>query len=178
MISMTKNRRQQMIAGWLRRDRVASQEQVVERLAAAGFTVTQATVSRDLDELGATKKRRGGNLYYVLPDVESAEVAAQRLTRVLSDWVTDIVEAQGAVVIRCPPGSAPIISTAIDRIGLDGVAGTIAGDDTVLLALAPGADPGSMAALLRARSGGDHDGPDAPGREASGDDDASDEEER
>lgn len=153
MISMSKNRRQQMIAGWLRRDRVASQEQIVERLAEAGFTVTQATVSRDLDELGATKKRRGGNLYYVLPDIESAEVAAARLDRVLAEWVSEIIAAQGGVIMKCPPGAAPIISTAIDRIGLDGVAGTIAGDDTLLLALLPGADAGLLAQSLRQRAG-------------------------
>lgn len=154
MMGISKNRRQQMIAGWLKRDHVASQEQLVDRLAAAGFVVTQATVSRDLDDLGATKRRRGGALYYALPETDDPATAAARLDRILSEWVIDILETQAGVLIKCPSGSAPIISTAIDRASLEGVGGTIAGDDTVLVVLLPDTDTGSMTAALRTRAAG------------------------
>ena len=150
-----KAQRQRMIGDWLRDQRVGSQEELVARLGLAGITATQATVSRDLDELGAVKSRRDGAIRYVLPlAVEPAQSAAM-LDRLLAEWVTDIVEANGLVVLRTPPGSANLVANAFDAAGLAGVAGTIAGDDTIFIALAQGASAGILAGQLRSRRSGE-----------------------
>ena len=76
------------------------------------------------------------------------------LDRLLAEWVTDIIEANGLVVLKTPPGSANLVANALDAAGLDGVAGTIAGDDTIFIALAEGAAPGILAGQLRSRRAG------------------------
>ena len=149
-----KGQRQRMIGDWLRKHEVGSQEELVARLGLAGIAATQATVSRDLDELGAVKLRRDGAIRYVLPgQVEPAQSAAM-LDRLLAEWVTDIVEANALVVLRTPPGSANLVANALDAAGLEGVAGTIAGDDTIFIALSEGASPGILAGQLRSRRSG------------------------
>ena len=149
-----KAQRQRMIGDWLRDHRVGSQEELVARLGLAGITATQATVSRDLDELGAVKVRRDGAILYVLPDQVEPSQSAAMLDRVLAEWVTDIIEANGLVVLKTPPGSANLVANALDAAALDGVAGTIAGDDTIFIALGEGAAPGILAGQLRGRRGG------------------------
>ena len=149
-----KGQRQRMIGDWLRKHEVGSQEELVARLGLAGIAATQATVSRDLDELGAVKLRRDGAIRYVLSEqVEPAQSAAM-LDRLLAEWVIDIVEANGLVVLRTPPGSANLVANALDAAGLAGVAGTIAGDDTIFIALSEGASPGILAGQLRSRRSG------------------------
>ena len=149
-----KGQRQRMIGDWLRKHEVGSQEELVARLGLAGIAATQATVSRDLDELGAVKLRRDGATRYVLSEqVEPAQSAAM-LDRLLAEWVIDIVEANGLVVLRTPPGSANLVANALDAAGLEGVAGTIAGDDTIFIALSEGASPGILAGQLRSRRSG------------------------
>ena len=145
-----KSQRQRMIGDWLRGDKVGSQEELVARLGIEGVAATQATVSRDLDELGAVKVRRDGAIRYVLSDQSGGGDAAM-LDRLLADWVTDIVEAAGLVVIKTPPGSANLVANALDAAGIDGVAGTIAGDDTIFVALTQGVSPNDLAGRLRAR---------------------------
>jgi len=146
-----KSQRQRMIGDWLRGDKVGSQEELVARLGVAGVAATQATVSRDLDELGAVKVRRDGAIRYVLSDQGSGGGDPAMLDRLLADWVTDIVEAAGLVVIKTPPGSANLVANALDAAGFDGVAGTIAGDDTIFVALTEGVSPIDLAGRLRAR---------------------------
>ena len=148
-----KTQRQRMIGDWLREQRVGSQEELVARLGMAGITATQATVSRDLDELGAVKSRRGGAIGYVLPVAVEPGQSAAMLDRLLAEWVTDIVEANGLIVLRTPPGSANLVANALDAAALDGVVGTIAGDDTIFIALAQGASAGILAGQLRSRRG-------------------------
>ena len=148
-----KSQRQRMIGDWLRGDKVGSQEELVSRLGIEGVAATQATVSRDLDELGAVKVRRDGAIRYVLSDQRGGGGGSDpaMLDRLLADWVTDIVVAAGLVVIRTPPGSANLVANAIDGAGIDGIAGTIAGDDTIFVALTEGTLPGMLAGRLRAR---------------------------
>ena len=148
-----KTQRQRMIGDWLREQKVGSQEQLVARLGLAGIAATQATVSRDLDELGAVKSRRDGAIIYVLPDAASGQPAAM-LDRLLAEWVTEIIDANGLVVVKTPPGSANLVANALDAARLDGVAGTIAGDDTIFIALNEGASPGVVAGRLRIRRSG------------------------
>ena len=146
-----RDQRRRLIIDWLRETHVASQDELVERLAAAGFSATQTTVSRDLDEIGAIRLRRDGTTRYVLAqDIDPAAVARQ-LDRLLAEWVTAIVPAGALIVLRTPPGSANLVANAIDVADLPEVAGTIAGDDTIFLALADGVVPGAFAADLRAR---------------------------
>ena len=146
-----KAQRQRMIGDWLRAHQVGSQEELVARLGLAGISATQATVSRDLDELNAVKVRRDGAIRYVLADQVDGGHDAAMLDRLLAEWVTDIIEAEGLVVIKTPPGSANLVANALDSAGLEDVAGTIAGDDTIFVALSEGASIGILAGQLRAR---------------------------
>ena len=151
-----KTQRQRMIGDWLREQKVGSQEELVARLGLAGITATQATVSRDLDELGAVKLRRDGAIRYVLRDQAGisetgAGQSGAMLDRLLAEWVTEVVDANGLVVLRTPPGSANLVANALDAAGLEGIAGTIAGDDTIFIALSEGASAGILAGQLRSR---------------------------
>jgi transcriptional regulator of arginine metabolism len=146
-----KAQRQRMIGDWLREQRVGSQEELVARLGLAGIPATQATVSRDLEELGAVKVRRDDTIRYLLPDQVDSGHNAAMLDRLLADWVTDIVEAHAMVVLRTPPGSANLVANALDSAQIEGAAGTIAGDDTIFIAIAQGALPHALAERLRSR---------------------------
>lgn len=146
--------RRKLVAELIRGGAVASQEELVERLAAAGHPVTQATVSRDLDELGAVKVRRGGGLAYALPDQLGArDWSTARLERVLGEWVEAADGAGPMVVLRTPPASAHIVALALDQAALPEVAGTIAGDDTLFVAVRDGALPEALLARLRRMAG-------------------------
>ena len=149
-----KDQRQKLIGDWLRDQKVGSQEELVARLGLAGIAATQATVSRDLDELGAVKLRRDGAIRYVLPDTLSSGQAGAKLDRLLADWVTEIVDANGLVVVKTPPGSANLVANALDGAGIAGIAGTIAGDDTIFIAIAEGAVAAAVAERLRTRRAG------------------------
>lgn len=127
--------RQHRIEQILERQPVASQSQLVELLAEAGVEATQATVSRDLEEIGAVKVRAaGGESIYAVPDLPKDRVAPEEhLRRVLGDWVVEVTSSANLVVVRTPPGSAHVVASALDRAGLAEVVGTVAGDDTLLV---------------------------------------------
>jgi transcriptional regulator of arginine metabolism len=150
-MTATKQQRQRLIADWLRDGRIGSQEELVARLGLAGISATQTTVSRDLDELGAVKQRDGGTIRYVLPDRIDRSQASERLDRILGEWVMSIETAGSLVVMRTPPGSANLVASAMDAADLPEVAGTIAGDDTIFVALCDGVTPGAGAHMLRER---------------------------
>ena len=151
---MTKHQRQRMIADWLRGNRVGSQEEMVARLSLAGMVATQATVSRDLLERGAVKLKREGTIRYVMPDQVEPGHAAAKLDRLLAEWVDAIVPAGNLLVLKTPPGSANLVANALDAAGLEEIAGTIAGDDTIFVALTDGANPNAVAAMLQRRRSG------------------------
>lgn len=151
MTQPSKAQRQRMIADWLRSARIGSQDELVARLSEEGVSATQATVSRDLEELGAVRVRRSGAAYYALADQVEQGRAGERLDRILSEWVTAILVSGNMLVLRTPPGSANLVANAIDSAGLPDIAGTIAGDDTIFLALGEGADGHAAAERLRAR---------------------------
>ena len=149
-VTDARSRRQRLIADLLRAEPIASQEEVTERLFAQGFAVTQATVSRDLDQLGAVKVKRGRTLRYMLPEAIGDSVwAAGRLGRILADWVQSIEGAGNLLVFKTPPGSAHVVAHAIDQARLDEIAGTIAGDDTLFVAVKDGVPAAVMAARFR-----------------------------
>jgi transcriptional regulator of arginine metabolism len=135
---MAKQQRQHRIARLLEQHAVTSQPQLVELLAADGVMATQATVSRDLEEVGAIKVRAaGGESVYAIPDLPKEQRAPEdHLRRVLGDWVVEVAHSGNIVVLRTPPGSAHVVGSALDRAGLPDILGTVAGDDTLLVVAA------------------------------------------
>ncbi|MBX3562742.1 MAG: arginine repressor [Sphingomonas sp.] len=134
-----RSRRLRALADLLRKGEIASQEEATERLAALGYAVTQATVSRDLEQLGAVKVKRGGTLAYALPEqIAASDWSAGRLERILKEWVLSIEAAGPLIVIRTPPGSAHLVASAIDQSDLPEIAGTVSGDDTLFIAVRDG----------------------------------------
>jgi transcriptional regulator of arginine metabolism len=132
---VNKPQRQHLIARLLEDHQITSQPQLVELLATDDVVVNQATVSRDLEELGAIKVRvPGGETAYAIPALPKEQVApVDHLRRVLGDWVVEVSRAGDLVVLRTPPGSAHVVASAIDRSGVDDILGTVAGDDTLLV---------------------------------------------
>jgi transcriptional regulator of arginine metabolism len=154
-VRSTKAQRQHRIARLLEANSVASQPQLVELLAAEGVQATQATVSRDLEEMGAVLVRMpGGERTYAIPEHAWERPAPEdHLRRMLSDWVADIGCSGNLIVLRTPPGSAHVVGSALDRSGLPEILGTVAGDDTVLVVVADGADGAAFANTLGALAG-------------------------
>ena len=152
---LAKTQRQHRIARLLEQHAVTSQTQVVELLAADGVVATQATVSRDLDELGASKVRAsGGESVYAIPDLPKDQVAPEdHLRRVMGDWVVEVAYSGNLVVLRTPPGSAHVVASALDRAGLGDIIGTVAGDDTVLCVVGERAGSAKVAKRLSALAG-------------------------
>ncbi len=131
-----RDQRLRTIADLIRAEPLGNQEELADRLAALGFSVTQATISRDLEHLGAIKVRREGRLGYALPDqVVPASADGPELAAVVRDWVRSIDFAGNLVVLKTPPGSAHLVGVALDRAGLPDVVGTICGDDTIFVAV-------------------------------------------
>lgn len=128
-----KDRRQRAIADLIRENALTSQDELADRLAILGYAVTQATISRDLEQLGAVKVRRAGHLSYVLPD-RAVQSPGPRLAAVFRDWVRSIDTAGNLVVIRTPPGSAHLVGVVLDQSDLPEIVGTICGDDTIFVA--------------------------------------------
>jgi transcriptional regulator of arginine metabolism len=161
---LTKTARHARIADILAREQVRSQEELADLLERyAGVHVTQATLSRDLDELGIVRLRSGGALVYSLPEEpggpgshpggpgsplgsggsqSGARVAGvagsesphdARLARYLGELMTSAEASANLVVLRTPAGAAQFLASVIDHAALPSVLGTVAGDDTVLL---------------------------------------------
>ena len=147
-----KNQRQRAIADLIRDHALSSQDELAHRLADLGFAVTQATISRDLEQLGAVKVRRGGHLTYALGD-QPAKTPTPRLAAVLRDWARSIEAAASLVVIKTPPGSAHLIGVALDQSDLPHVVGNICGDDTLFIACRSAADAELLAEKLASTGG-------------------------
>jgi transcriptional regulator of arginine metabolism len=128
-----KERRHRTIADLIRSNAVSSQDELADRLGSLGFAVTQATISRDLEQIGAVKVRRAGQLRYALPEA-ARDAFSPRLAAVFRDWVRSVEPAASLVVIRTPPGSAHLVGVALDGSDLPEIAGTICGDDTIFVA--------------------------------------------
>ena len=148
---VSKAQRQQFIADLLGSEAVTSQEQIVDQLASEGITATQATVSRDLEDLSAIKVRMpGGASAYAIPDHPHEQVVPSgHLRRIFSEWVVGVDSSGNIVVLRTLVGSAHVVASAIDRSGLDQVLGTVAGDDTLMVVAAEGFSGVALADLFR-----------------------------
>jgi transcriptional regulator of arginine metabolism len=168
---VTKMGRQAQIAGILARAMVRSQDELAELLAQGGVRVTQATLSRDLEELGAVRLRaEDGVLVYALsgepgghgsrpggiaeghrraePPMGADREAAARLARVAADLLVAAEASANLVVLRTPAGGAQLLASAIDHAAWPSILGTVAGDDTVLVIAREPAGGSEVARLL------------------------------
>ncbi|HIE68344.1 MAG: arginine repressor [Acidimicrobiales bacterium] len=152
---MSKHQRQHRISQILANEVVTSQEQLVRLLADDGVESTQATVSRDLDDLGAVKVRvSGGESVYAIPEHPADRVVpVDQLRRVMGEWVVEVESSGNLVVLRTPPGSAHVVASALDRTGIEGSIGTVAGDDTLMVVAAEGTTGENLAVTLRNLAG-------------------------
>lgn len=130
----TKAARQARIAELIRTEPIRTQTELGERLAVLGVRVTQPTLSKDLSELGAVRSRQGEHLIYGLPSEQRpADAPRRRLARLASELVTSVEGFAHFTVLKTPPGAAQLLASALDQVSGQTVAGTIAGDDTVLV---------------------------------------------
>ena len=147
---MTRTARQGRIVEMVSQLVIRSQSELAKLLAAEGIEVTQATLSRDLDELGAVKLRGpdGGAPIYVIPEdgspVRGVQGGTSRLSRLLAELMVSADSSGNLMVLRTPPGAAQFLASAFDKAPIPEILGSIAGDDTVLLI---SRDPDGGAAL-------------------------------
>jgi transcriptional regulator of arginine metabolism len=133
----TKHERQQVISQLAAQGAFSSQDELVRLLMARGFDATQATVSRDISELGLVKSRADGHTYTTPADLARTSGSDdERLRRVLSDLPITVRRSGLILLLISTPGTAPVIAEAIDRSSLNEQEGTIAGDNTVLVLFA------------------------------------------
>lgn len=150
-IPANRHARQQLIVDLLRTHTVNSQGHLVELLASHGFDVTQATVSRDLEEIGAIKRPSTDGVVYSLPGAAGAqtpESRLERLTKVMQDLLLSVDSSGSIVVLRTPPGAASYVASALDEGVLSDVIGTVAGDDTVFVIAKESTGSDRLAAVL------------------------------
>ncbi len=113
--------------------RIRSQAELAALLGDAGHQVTQATISRDLDAIGAVKDRTAGGTYTIPANGHDQRAERRQLAKALSDFTLSVVSSGSLVVVKTNPGAAHLVAGAIDRSRPDGVIGTVAGDDTLLV---------------------------------------------
>ena len=130
-----KRQRQRLLLGFVTERRLRTQDELVRALRAAGMPSTQATVSRDIEELGLVKVARDGAHVYAAPS-EPSTGGIDRLRRFCEDYPVDAAVGSGILVLRSLPGTANALGAAIDGARLPEIVGTLAGDDTVFIAIA------------------------------------------
>jgi transcriptional regulator of arginine metabolism len=155
-LPVSKRKRQEAILSIIGRHPVSTQEELADRLQRAGLPATQATVSRDIAELGLVRIA-GPDSHYVKPDIglgaASPEGREDRLRRLLRDLPMTVRRGQGLAILSTTPGSANPLASAIDGAGWPEVLGTVAGDDTIFVALSTQARAYSSLAQRLARLG-------------------------
>ncbi|MBE0476932.1 MAG: ArgR family transcriptional regulator [Coriobacteriia bacterium] len=133
-----RTQRQEEIRKIVRRERIRTQRELVERLKPAGFECTQATVSRDITEMGVRKLPEG--VYVLAEDLH--------LQRMIADLVVGVVRSENLVLVKASTGTAPGVAAALDAADLDGVLGSVAGDDTILVLAISAADAEALTDTL------------------------------
>lgn len=141
-----REERRTALAELLRTRAHSSQEELAAELTRQGFAVTQATVSRDLEQLAAVKVRKDGRIGYALP--LRAFGAGDRLGGIVREWVRSVAVAGSLVVLKTPPGSAHLVGVALDEAPLPEMIGNICGDDTIFIAVEDAAAAARLAASL------------------------------
>lgn len=130
-----KNSRQRKILEIIDNFEVETQEELCQRLLEEGFSVTQATVSRDINTLHLYKKNLGNGRQKYAIDVETDHTLDEKFKRVLSDGFVSIDMAQNILVIKTVSGMAMAVAAAVDSLKFTEIVGTIAGDDTIMMAI-------------------------------------------
>ena len=162
MIPQTRAGRRQLILDILGRQSVRSQGALLEILSRDGFEVTQATLSRDLDELGAVKVREGRTLVYAVPGeggdrtarvAPGVEEVSSRLRRQCEELLVTARASANLVVVRTPSGAANYLASAIDHADEREILGTIAGDDTIMIITAGARQSQALTSRLLALAG-------------------------
>lgn len=147
-----KQARQRRIIEILRRSAIESQSDLARQLERRGESVTQATLSRDLEELGAVKVRTAdGSVVYRVPD-EPPE-ATGWLERMLREFLLEVDTSGNLCVLKTPPGGANAVARALDNASVPDVLATIAGDDTILVVAKEGSTGKAVARRLRSLAG-------------------------
>nr|WP_221378093.1 arginine repressor [Actinoplanes polyasparticus] len=160
---VTRAGRHARIVELIRDKAIRSQTELADLLAGEGVQVTQATLSRDLEELGAVKVSGA----YLIPEDgkrplrETTEQGPARLLRLLRELLTGVDYSANIAVLRTPPGAAHFLASALDRAGLTDVVGTIAGDDTILVVSRDATGGKALAAKLADWAGHNSDKPNA-----------------
>lgn len=155
----TKAARLQAISDLIERTPVRTQDELRSHLAAAGFEVTQATLSRDLDELRAIKVVVNGESVYAFSSTGNRQSltavdSAQLLARVCGEVMTAVAAAQNLVIVHTRPGAAHYFASALDRDVWREIVGSVAGDDTVMIACVDSTSAADVAAHLSKLAGG------------------------
>jgi transcriptional regulator of arginine metabolism len=156
----TKAARHGRITELIRDRQIRSQTELAELLATSGIEATQATLSRDLEELGALKLRGvdGGAPVYRIPEDGGPRPmvgGTSRLARLLGELLLSYQGSGNLAVLRTPPGAAQFLASAIDRASLADVVGTIAGDDTILVVARDGLTGAEVGRTLAGYASGD-----------------------
>ena len=148
-----KRRRHQTILELVRTESISSQDEIASRLDTLGFPVTQSTVSRDLDELGLVRIRDAeGRVRYATPD-EASPGPARHARALLREFALDVEHSGNMVLVKTPPAGAMPAARALDAAGIDGILGTVAGDDTIIVVVKESARAGDVAWRLREMAG-------------------------
>jgi len=148
---MSKLSRQQALLELVKNEELWSQDELRKHLARKGFRVTQATLSRDINELGLVKTGEG---YSVLAAENgnghhSTETGGPPVERLIREFVTEVREAQNLLVLKTSAGSAQPVALALDAEAWPEVVGTVGGDDTVLIISSDKKSAGKLAARIR-----------------------------
>lgn len=130
---MKKSQRQAAILALLEKKCISTQEDLLAELKSMGFDTTQATVSRDIRELGIIKKAYGGGYRYSVPSASAEGDLAVKHKTIFTEAVCNVDCACNLVVLKTYPGMGSAAGAAVDSMGLDGVVGTLSGDDTMLI---------------------------------------------
>ena len=126
--------RQKLIANFIDSGNISSQNQLKGMLKKNGTIITQATLSRDLNELGAVKKRlKNGKLVYLLPKNQDNNAQYKRAKKALQDFVTEVQPVSNQVVVKTTTAAAQVIAESIDNLYLEGIVASLAGDKIVLV---------------------------------------------
>ncbi|MEA2023304.1 MAG: arginine repressor [Actinomycetota bacterium] len=133
-MSSTEARRR-LVTRLVATETIESQAQLRRLLSDSGHDVTQATISRDLDAVGAIKESDAGVARYRIQDPDEARRARSALRIAVNEFVESVASTGSVVVLRVPPGAAHLVAGKIDAAGMAGVLGTVAGDDTVFIAV-------------------------------------------
>lgn len=145
----SKAKRQQAILQLVVRESLGSQEEIRSRLAYLGIEATQSTISRDIEELGLARVHSVEGVRYVAQGEPGSHGPIALLRHLLDEFALSFVRADAGLLIRTSPGAAAALAEGLDRAGLPDVAGTIAGDNTILVLGREGVKPGRLEDSLR-----------------------------